>query len=91
MMSLIARIISACMRIAVFGSMPFVPPIIGQVPIIPPMPIIEPCSRLWEVEPEGLLFEAPDAAMPTALAPRNTPEIINVLTIFAFMVFSESD
>lgn len=44
-----------------------------------------------EVEPEGVLPEAPDAAMPTALAPRSTPEIINVLTIFAFMVFSESD
>lgn len=41
MMSLIARIISACIRIAVFGSSPALPPIIGQPPIIPPI-IIEP-------------------------------------------------
>lgn len=41
MMSLIARIISACIRIAVFGSRPALPPIIGQPPIMPPI-IIEP-------------------------------------------------
>ncbi len=41
MMSLIARIISACIRIAVFESSPALPPIIGQPPIMPPI-IIEP-------------------------------------------------
>ncbi|SIT37753.1 hypothetical protein BN2476_130084 [Paraburkholderia piptadeniae] len=88
MMSPIARIISPCMRIAVFGSMPAVPPIIGQLPIIPFIPImppiIEPCSysRPCWVAFDELAVPAARATVPVAA---KTTEAMTTRINFAFI------